>query len=157
MRTKDTVPLLYPLRGNIRSGWFRMVDYTSWNPSFSVSSMAIDAQHRQVVDIINELYKFMQEASTKGQLKLQLYRLRIFTEAHFRYEETLLRLIRYPEFDQHKQYHDEMKARTKEIINKIIEGKESGKSLLDFLRKWWINHIKNIDKSYVLDIKELKL
>ena len=119
--------------------------------------MAIDAQHRQVVDIINELYKFMQEASTKGQLKLQLYRLRIFTETHFRYEETLLRLIRYPEFDQHKQYHDEMKARTKEIINKIIEGRESGKSLLDFLRKWWINHIKNIDKSYVPHIKELKL
>jgi hemerythrin len=132
------------------------IQYVVWKPEMSVCSKAIDVQHRQVVALLNEVNLALRTPGRSAEMDALLFRLRIFTETHFAYEETVLRLIGYPGLEQHRQTHAAMIEKTKEVIAELSRSQDYP-TLLHFLRDWWLGHIQGVDKLYISYVEKLGL
>lgn len=132
------------------------MQYVVWKPEMSVCSRAIDAQHRQVVGLLNEAYLALRTPGRPPDMDALLLRLRIFTETHFAYEDTVLRLTGYPRFEQHRSVHESMIGKTKEVIGDLSRSQDYH-ALLCFLRDWWLGHIQGFDRQYISYVEKLGL
>ncbi len=120
--------------------------YITWKDYYSVGEPSLDSQHRQVIDFINDLYVSMQRGVDRQSIRPLLDQLVQYTVNHFQHEEKLLLEHQYPEFAQHKAWHDKMRQRT--IALRDNAGLMTGRDLLVFLREWWCNRIQEQDKRY---------
>lgn len=122
------------------------IRYLVWKPFYDVGHRQLDDQHREIVNIINELYSAIQEDRDRAALRPVLDRLVDCTERHFEYEEELLEEVGYPDLEQHKAIHDSMRRKTVELREKL--GLAVGREQLAFLKSWWASHIQRQDKPY---------
>jgi hemerythrin-like metal-binding protein len=128
-----------------------MGSHITWKDYYSVGDEALDAQHKQVLAAINELYDAMQGGVDYRAVAPLLDRLVQYTITHFRQEEERMAAHEYPEFAQHKALHDTMRQKTialREYANVV-----TGRDLLVFLKEWWCNHIQDQDKKYAPYLK----
>jgi hemerythrin-like metal-binding protein len=123
-----------------------MIPYVAWKDLYSVGDPSIDAQHKVVLGIINELYEAMQQGQDRVFLKPILDRLLEYTLVHFQHEEQIMQEHRYPNFAEHVAEHDEMRKRTADFLEHAHL--VTGKNLLRFLKEWWVGHIQGEDKKY---------
>ena len=115
-----------------------------WNDHYSVGDEFIDAQHKQILDDINNLFDAREKKRGRAALTPICDRLLENTTAHFRREEQVMQECGYPHFAQHKAFHDKMRERTVELRDKVHL--TAGEYLLVFLKDWWTGHIQGQDK-----------
>ena len=123
-----------------------MRDYIAWKDLYSVGDESLDAQHKQILENISELYITMQMGADNKLVKSVLDKLVQYTIDHFRHEEEIMLAHQYPDFAQHKTLHNIMRQKTlawRDNTNII-----TGRDLLLFLKDWWTNHIQEQDKKY---------
>ncbi|AAR33590.1 hemerythrin family protein [Geobacter sulfurreducens] len=125
-----------------------------WQDSYSVGVPKLDGQHKKIIDLINEVYDYLQGRTGLLDLGRILDDLSTYTQNHFADEEQLLRLAKYPEYEEHKKHHDWMMQRTRSIRSEYREKREDlSWELMDFLKKWWLSHIQSNDARYVPYVK----
>jgi hemerythrin len=124
-----------------------MAVHVKWKECYSVSEPSLDAQHRQIIGILNDLYAAIDAGQEYDELKGLLDRMVTYTMNHFNHEEDLLRACGYPDFENHKSLHDSMRRRTMGLRGHA--SLVTGRDLLNFTRDWWISHIQGEDKCYV--------
>jgi hemerythrin-like metal-binding protein len=123
-----------------------MIPYVTWKDFYSVGDPSIDAQHKQILGTINELYEAMLIGKDRAVLKPLLDRLLQYTLAHFEHEEQVMQEHEYPDFAQHKALHDKIRKKTVELREHAYL--VTGQDLLRFLKEWWVGHIQGQDKNY---------
>lgn len=111
-------------------------------------NITIDKQHRQLIDAINDLL----EACTTGQGRTKLESttkfLYDYTSKHFADEEKLQLSSHYPDYSNHKKYHEDFKATVIGLSKKL---NEQGPTITlvgevnNAIAGWLINHIKRED------------
>ena len=120
-----------------------------WNQGLSVKVQQFDTQHRELVDMINELHDSMKAGNSNEILGATLDRLINYTSVHFADEERLMDTHAYPGVTAHKAAHES-------LINQVHEIRQlftSGQRILTidvmmFLRDWLMGHIQVVDKKY---------
>lgn len=136
-----------------------MKEYITWSEQYSVNFKAIDEQHKQVFKLLNDIFiltRSGKQASRKALEQLG-FRLRLFTETHFVYEERVLEMLQYPRLNNHKTYHRRMENRTHAITQDLVDNVKDPQDLLLFLKDWWQKHIQGNDKDYVPLVEKLEL
>jgi hemerythrin-like metal-binding protein len=123
-----------------------MIPYVTWKDFYSVGDPSIDAQHKQILETINELYEAMQKGKDRAVLKPILDRLLQYTLAHFKHEEQVMLEHEYPNSAQHKALHDKIRQKTTDLREQAYL--VTGQDLLRFLKEWWVGHIQGQDKNY---------
>jgi len=123
-----------------------MIPYVTWKDFYSVGDPSIDAQHKQIIGAINELYEAMQKGKDRAVLKPILDRLLQYTLAHFEHEEQVMQEHEYPDFTQHKALHGMIRQKTMDLCEHAYL--VTGHDLLRFLKDWWVGHIQGQDKKY---------
>ena len=118
--------------------------FIHWQESYSVGHPVLDRQHRFVIDAVNELYGLLRNGETPVVLKDVLERLDRYTRTHFTFEEKLLESAGYPDLDNHRALHQEM--RDKSWRGSL--GAESAEEIFGYLKEWWLNHILRHDMEY---------
>jgi hemerythrin len=121
--------------------------YVSWKEHYSVGDASLDAQHKQILQIIGELHAAIETNQAYEIIEELLERMVLYTLNHFKHEEQLMRACGYPDFDNHKILHDKMRRRTEGLHANA--GLMTSNDLMRFLRDWWINHIRGEDQCYV--------
>ena len=117
--------------------------------AFSVGIPSINAQHKKLVDLINQLHQAMLDGAVADELKTILGELINYTVIHFAYEEKLFAEHGYPEVEGHKAVHEALKAKVVELQNDFIAGKPvMGMEVMNFLREWLTGHIQGDDRKY---------
>jgi len=66
----------------------------NWADSYSVGHAGLDADHRHLIDSINEVQSAMEARHPAEKMRPLLERLALSTEAHFHHENTVLEEIR---------------------------------------------------------------
>jgi hemerythrin len=121
-----------------------------WNEKSSVGVPSIDEQHKKLVAMLNELQNSMQAKQDHDALAKVLDGLINYAVSHLRYEEELLGKAGYPSASKHKKEHARLIKQVFEVRAKYKEG--GGETLstevLNFLRKWLLNHIQGSDREY---------
>jgi len=125
-----------------------------WDSSYSIGVKEIDEQHKKLIDIINRLYSgFLSAQANKiiGDILQEVYD---YTKFHFDYEEGLLTKNKYPTLREHKEEHEKFVSKTKEYLESHKKGSRVlTYEVMNFLRKWLVEHIAEEDKKYVSYLK----
>jgi len=121
-----------------------------WNEELSVGVPSIDNQHKKLVAMLNELYDAVQANHGQDALSKILGGLVNYAVSHLKYEEELLGKAGYPSLAEHKKEHERLIKQVLKIKVKYREGGDEALSteVLNFLRKWLLNHIQGSDREY---------
>jgi len=107
---------------------------------------AIDTQHRQLVDIINQLHTAMSQGAGPDVLGGLIDTLIEHTRTHFRDEERLMTDAGFPGLAKHKAEHDRLLQHIVDLAQRF----RAGDALLSFavmieLKGWALVHIEKFD------------
>lgn len=126
-----------------------MSNLIEWSDDLSVGIEEIDEQHKVLVDLLNEFHTAIQAHKGSEVASQILKRLGDYTRIHFAVEESIMRLLDYPDYEDHKVEHDALIEQLTELTTKLESGKKSVNfELLHFLKVWLAKHIQESDKQY---------
>lgn len=122
-----------------------------WTRLYSVGHPALDAQHRKLFVLINDLVGLQQaDATAQRQAVIDtLPRLGKYAERHFKAEELLMARAGAAQLEEHREKHRALLAQVQQLQRTIDAGKQPPfHELLLFLRYWLAEHILVTDKRY---------
>ena len=108
----------------------------------------IDDQHAQLINLINEVEALDSASNTEEGAEKALKFLGDYITMHFSQEERLMQESGYPTYQWHSTWHQ---GYITKFNNLYDEYKENGPSeeflhiLHEFIIKWIVTHIKNVD------------
>ena len=123
-----------------------MAAYIAWKNFYTVNNPLLDAEHKQIIEYVNELYTAMNSPSDSAAKKRVLERLVQYTQTHFDHEEKIMQDVDYPDLAAHKALHDDMRRQTIELRTHLTL--VTARDVLVFLKDWWLGHIQGEDKKY---------
>ena len=121
--------------------------FLSWSPEFSVGVPAIDREHMELVDLVNQIHDELGAAMPEADLRISLLRLSTHVLRHFWNEEKLFIGTPYPRADAHAHQHACLLQSLESFQKRLIPaGPEFAlEEQLDFLRHWLLDHITTED------------
>ncbi len=129
-----------------------------WREQLSVGHQATDDEHKHLVCLLNGLEVLLNRYPKRLALLAFLDEMAEEVAEHFENEETLMRSLRYPGYQAHRQAHVELKQELVQLRDGLLtredhEGFIRGViGLMAHLQSWLINHIIQMDKDYAAHI-----
>lgn len=118
-----------------------------WQDRYSVGVDEIDADHHEIIQIINKLDEVMSSGKARDGLPSIMARLTDYTRAHFHREDMLMVEYQYPAIERHREAHKEFIAEFGKIQAALVRGNYAiSISLFSLLRNWLIDHIMVVDR-----------
>ena len=119
-----------------------------WDQSFETNTPEVDAQHRRLVEIINNLADGIGRSSI-DELQQTLAQLKDYAQYHFRAEETIMEAAGYDELAEHRDEHlafvDQLQLFDLDII---LASEGLAWDMYQFLSGWLTSHILVVDKKF---------
>jgi hemerythrin len=123
--------------------------FIEWKNEMSVGVMAMDAQHRKLIRLINQLAEAMQTGRGYTVIEAVLNELVEDSKTHLAAEERLLSMNDYPEYATYKNEHTQLIQKMMELQSQFHKGKLTlSLKLMDFFRDWLVKHIQGSDNRY---------
>ena len=116
----------------------------------------IDSEHRQLIDAVNNLLAACATGKGRAELANTTKFLQDYTAKHFGNEEMLQLQYQYPDYVNHKRYHEDFKKVVAGICSKLDK---DGPSIIlvgevnSAIAGWLITHIKKEDAKVAAHIK----
>lgn len=118
-----------------------------WSNAYEVGVEKIDAQHRQLCILMNEMHDAMAQGKGRAVTGKALDGLIAYTIKHFSDEEITLQLYGYPELPKHRLIHREFMAAVEGFQKQYRAGSLTlNIDMMKYLRHWLLNHIQGTDK-----------
>lgn len=127
-----------------------MTEFLSWDTSLQTNVQMMDAEHQELISLMNDLHSKNERKENKQIIKTALNALGGYAQKHFADEEAYMESINYDKISTHKVMH-------KQLIEKFTEYAQSfehdgvltlPKAFFDFLKFWLVSHIHHIDMKY---------
>lgn len=118
-----------------------------WREEFNTGVSEVDHEHKEIVDLINELHEAMGEDASQDEIGRFLGEVFSKISSHFALEETVMRKHNYDEYDDHKSDHEKLLDDLRDIMDDAEEdaGKNYKTALAVSVRDWFVNHFKTKD------------
>lgn len=121
----------------------------NWSDKYSVSVSEMDNQHKELMNILNELYDAMSARKSNEVLSSVITKLLNYTRKHFTAEEMYMQKYNYPAYANQKKEHDFFVNKIQEFQKDLNAGKLTlSIDISTFLKNWLVNHISVEDKKY---------
>ncbi len=118
----------------------------AWRDEFSVGVDAVDHEHREMITLINELDKAMQDDASQIAVVQALGEIYTRISAHFALEEKTMRDARYTHLAEHKQDHEQLLDELLDVIDSVDEeGRYDRADLSRSLDLWFSDHFRTHD------------
>lgn len=126
-----------------------MRDFITWTDDLSVGIEALDEQHKSLVGLINRLHEAMSQQHGPAAVEQILGELAHHTRIHFAVEESLMRILNFPDYEAHYYLHLELNREIAELQRQSANGtRDIGFGLIHFLKMWLSKHIMEEDMQY---------
>jgi hemerythrin len=121
----------------------------AWSDTYSIGVAEIDAQHRRLFSLADQLHSAMASGKGKAVLEQVLQSLISYTKTHFAAEERIMRDCAYSDLAAHKAQHDQLTQRVLNLQSEFRAGKMLlTLDVLEFLKNWLQMHIAGCDRKY---------
>lgn len=129
-----------------------------WSEKFEVGYKRIDDQHRELINIINDLHEAesgdLSIPEVKDKFKIILKRTVDYATYHFATEEKIMKAVHYKSFKEHISKHREFSSKVLEEVIKYTNGENVDmEDFIVYLRDWLFSHILGDDKAFVDELK----
>ena len=91
-----------------------------WSNESSVGIETVDNEHRELIDVINELCDAVQKGHEREQTGQLLHRLIECARGHFTSEEAMLLATDYPELAEHTEQHQSLLVEVEELAARFV-------------------------------------
>lgn len=109
----------------------------------------IDAEHRAFYRLCDELQHAVTAGAGEERLNTIVHSIVASLEDHFSHEERLMRASRYPIFAWHKQQHDAVRRKMKELEASLARGDTGApQELVEYLAHWLKGHLSLTDRMF---------
>ncbi len=123
--------------------------FIDWNDKFNINIKEVDAQHKKLVIMINELHDAMKAGRGSDVTGKILSGLIQYVGTHFATEERLMSAHNYPGYQAHKAEHQKFSQKASELQKEFQKGVPVlTVELFSFLKDWLQVHILNADKKF---------
>jgi len=122
------------------------MNWIKWEHTLELGHEAMDADHRQLVALVNQLADGIVNNLGKVAYDAVLDELIAYSRAHFSMEEQLMAACSYPDAEEHRSEHAKL---IKDALDYRARFDASGKpsiSLLYFFDQWLTRHILASDR-----------
>ena len=120
-----------------------------WSSEYSVGIPEIDEQHKALFELIAKIHTAIHERKGSAACQTVLDELVDYTRIHFALEQSLMRMMGYPDYKAHCEHHRKLVEDVEAMQAKIRAGSASiSFELLHFLRNWLAKHIIGEDIQY---------
>lgn len=128
----------------------------NWTADLETGNITIDEQHKQLIGAINNLLNSCSQGKGRDALKETTTFLYNYTSKHFADEEKLQLASKYPDYVNHKRYHEEFKKVVHDLMSQlekdgptvVLVGKVNSS-----IAGWLLNHIKKEDVKVAAHIR----
>lgn len=118
-----------------------------WDPSYDIGIAPLDAQHRQLVESLNEIHRASLGNAPDAETFALLEQMHDHVQAHFAMEEGVLRSVSPGRFLAHRAHHRTLEAQFARIRQEVESGRlDAGVAARDFLRFWLMDHVLGSDR-----------
>lgn len=123
-----------------------------WSEDLSLQIEEIDAQHKELLVMINRLHG----ATVSGDWSKQIVTLTDillglidYLQYHFATEEKYMIIHEYPDYEEHHREHSKFVAEVTSFSEAFRSGtKGLSEEILSFLKEWYIRHITLTDVKF---------
>ncbi|MGE5515937.1 MAG: bacteriohemerythrin [Bacteroidota bacterium] len=125
-----------------------------WSDEFKLGLPAIDADHKELLEVCNQFLDAVQAGASVEQLASILETMILRTRAHFVAEERMLDRHGYPGLVVHKAEHDRLLLQAEVLRARYTDAahhEELGHLTMEtanFLQTWLLDHIRTNDRPY---------
>ena len=127
-----------------------------WNESYLMGIPSIDKQHQHFLELFNQLLILIPDENNAQQLSVIIDELESYTHFHFNLEENLMQKARFSE-SEISNHHLQHQVFVKKVEEFQIASKYNNvvlsEQLIHFMQKWFLTHIKIVDKKYAEPLK----
>ncbi len=126
------------------------MNFKEWSADFEIGIGSIDGDHRNLFDTIQQLGKQIDSDGEAERIAATISSLILYVNEHFEREELFLRRAGYPDYEAHKQVHDEFRDTVLSLQKFHLEKPDrvDPVKIVSFLENWLLNHILKTDKQY---------
>jgi hemerythrin len=125
------------------------MDKLTWSEKFSVGVPEIDAQHMEIIRIINKLIDANNVEVSSEVISETLTSMTNYAIMHFKTEEDFMLRNNFPGFTAHKKEHTEYRKKTLSFcLDTMVHKNSVPVDILTFLKDWWMHHILESDMKY---------
>ncbi len=125
-----------------------------WGPAWFTGHPVIDADHKMLVQYVNELNDAMTNGKGRDVAANVLRKLVQYTRDHFGREEVIWRDGGLLSLSDHLKTHGDLVAKVQAFEQEFLAGKASlTGDLMAFLREWLIHHVFKTDKAGVAELQ----
>jgi hemerythrin len=118
----------------------------TWKDEFSLGIASVDTEHREMIELINELDGAMQQDATQDMVIETLGEIYARIAAHFALEEKIMRHAHYVDYRSHKQDHEILLDELLDVIDSVDEeGGYDRAALSRDLDTWFSDHFRTHD------------
>ena len=121
----------------------------AWSEKYALGNKQVDSQHRRLFELLSDLVASCLNRTEVTKLKGTLDFLVNYTVQHFNDEEALQCKYDYPDFQRHKQLHEDFKVTVGLLVAQFQESgssEELSSNVNKVVVKWLLNHIQREDK-----------
>ncbi len=123
------------------------MSFIDWNKDAIVNHVAMDKEHKKMVDDTNKLYSLVTSNKVKDANKL-LTKIVADLKVHFDSEEIYMRKSKIPQYISHKLEHDRFYNKIKNIESQVLAGDDILTiEHLEIVKTWFYNHIDFKDRN----------
>lgn len=117
-----------------------------WKNHYSVGVLAVDHEHRELIELINQLHEDLLAGTREPAVTAFLGEIFRAISAHFALEERFMCEHRYDQFNEHKQAHEQLLEEIRDIMDGYEADPEAvSKQLSNRLDAWFTLHFKTHD------------
>ena len=133
-------------------------DFIKWRDEFSVGLEEIDNQHKELINMINELYTSFMNKEHNSKIEEIVQRMTDYTVMHFSTEEKYFTAYNYVDSKEHIEQHKAFVEKVADFKSKL-ENRTATLTfkIISFLQEWLLNHILKEDTKYKPMLKEAGL
>ncbi len=117
-----------------------------WKDSYSVGVDAVDHEHREMIELINDVHESLLAGAGEPDVTAFLGEIFRAISAHFALEERFMREHRYDRLGEHKEAHEQLLEEIRDIMDGYDADPEGATSQLSqSLDVWFTEHFKTHD------------
>lgn len=117
-----------------------------WTSEFSVGNAGVDQEHRELIELINDIHAGVGEGASRDELSCGLGEIYAKIALHFALEEKEMRDACYAGYFSHKDDHESLLDQLAEIIDTVdSEEPYDEQKLSAVLNLWFSKHFRTHD------------
>jgi len=119
--------------------------FIHWDDALSVGVGEIDEQHKALVSMLNTLHEVSAKAVDASVVPETVTKLKEYALMHFATEERYMKRNKYPDLFDHMAEHAFFVSKVKDFTATTADEINTLPAVMDFLKKWLVEHIGNVD------------